>query len=120
VLAEDIDRLARKQADSSRLRERLEFLGIELQTVADGKVTKLASGLRGLMSELFLDNLRQHIKRGLDGVVRDGRYPGGRAYGYRPTQTPGVFEIVPEQAEIIVRILVNTPQGRAHGTSRLD
>jgi site-specific DNA recombinase len=104
VLAEDIDRLARKQADSSRLRERLEFLGIELQTVADGKVTKLSSGLRGLMSELFLDNLRLHIKRGLDGVVRDGRYPGGRAYGYRPTQKPGVFEIVPEEAEIIRRI----------------
>jgi site-specific DNA recombinase len=113
VLAEDIDRLARKQADSSGLRERLEFLGIELHTVADGKVTKLHSGLRGLMSELFLDNLRLHIKRGLNGVVRDGRYPGGRAYGYRPTLKPGVFEIIPGEAEIIRRIFAQYAAGES-------
>jgi hypothetical protein len=72
------------------------------------------------MSELFLDNLRQHIKRGLDGVVRDGRYPGGRAYGYRPTQTPGVLRSSPSRLKSSCAYLVNTPQGRAHGTSRLD
>lgn len=104
ILAEDLGRLSRKQADTSQLREQMEFLGIEVHTVADGKVTKLHSGLRGLMSEMFLDNLRLHIKRGLEGVVRDGRYPGGRAYGYRATKQPGIFEVVPEEAAIIVRI----------------
>ena len=104
ILAEDLDRLGRKQADTSNLRERMEFLGIEVHTVSDGKITKLHSGLRGLMSEIFIDNLRLHIKRGQHGVVRDGRYPGGRAYGYRPTSTPGVFEIVPDEANIIRRI----------------
>jgi hypothetical protein len=32
---------------------------------------------------------------------------------------PGVFEIVPEEAEIIRRILASTTQGRAHGILRL-
>src|SRR5262252_1930973 len=44
ILAEDLDRLGRKQADTSNLRERMEFLGIEVHTVADGKVTRLHSG----------------------------------------------------------------------------
>jgi site-specific DNA recombinase len=119
ILAEDLDRLGRKQADTSSLRERMEFLGIEVHTVADGRITKLHSGLRGLMSELFIDNLSLHIKRGLRGVVRDGRYPGGRAYGYRPTQARGVFEIVPEEAAVIRRIFDlysagETPRSIAH------
>jgi site-specific DNA recombinase len=129
ILAEDLDRLGRKQADTSSLRERMEFLGIEVHTVADGRITKLHSGLRGLMSELFIDNLSLHIKRGLRGVVRDGRYPGGRAYGYRPTQARGVFEIVPEEAAVIRRIfdlysagetprsISACPQRRARATS---
>jgi site-specific DNA recombinase len=123
ILAEDLDRLGRKQADTSSLRERMEFLGVEVHTVADGKITKLHSGLRGLMSELFVDNLRVHIKRGQQGVVREGRYPGGRAYGYRPTAKPGVFEIVPEEADIIRRIYDlyaagETPRGIAAALNR--
>jgi DNA invertase Pin-like site-specific DNA recombinase len=106
VLAEDLDRVARNQADTSRFRARMDFLGIEIHTVADGgKVTTLHTGLRGLMSEMYVENLRGHIKRGLAGVVRDGRYPGGRTYGYRPTPgQPGVFQIVADEAEVIRRI----------------
>jgi site-specific DNA recombinase len=44
VLAEDIDRLARNQADGARLFERLAFLGIPVWTVADGDMVDAAYG----------------------------------------------------------------------------
>jgi len=81
IIAEDIDRLARGEGDAPKLRQRLEFLGIEMHTCTDGHITKLHAGLKGLMSSLFLDNLIAHTKRGMAGVVRDGRHPGGKIYG---------------------------------------
>src|SRR5215831_17402133 len=41
VLAEDIDRLARNQADGARLYERLAFQGIPVWTVADGETNEM-------------------------------------------------------------------------------
>jgi site-specific DNA recombinase len=105
IISEDIDRLARGEGDAPKLRQRLEFLGVEIHTCADGHVTKLHAGLKGLMSSLFLDNLIAHTKRGMAGVVRDGRHPGGKSYGYRTIAgRPGELEIVEEEAAIVRRI----------------
>src|SRR5262245_17190700 len=41
IIAEDIDRLARGEGDAPKLRQRLEFLGIEMHTCTDGHITKL-------------------------------------------------------------------------------
>jgi site-specific DNA recombinase len=105
VIAEDIDRLARGEGDAPKLRQRLEFLGIEIHTCTDGHITKLHAGLKGLMSSLFLDNLVAHTKRGMAGVIRDGRHPGGKIYGYRTMSgRPGELEIVEQEAAIVRRI----------------
>src|SRR5262249_56050783 len=85
IIAEDIDRLARGEGDAPKLRQRLEFLGIEMHTCTDGHITKLHAGLKGLMSSLFLDNLIAHTKRGMAGVVRAGRHPLGQIYASRTT-----------------------------------
>ena len=99
VIAEDIDRLARGEGDAPKLRQQLEFIGVELHTCTDGRITKLHAGLKGLMSSLFLDNLIAHTKRGMAGVVRDGRHPGGKVYGYRTIEgCRGELEIV--EAEV--------------------
>ena len=82
IIAEDIDRLARKQVDTLQLRDRMEFIGVQIHTVADGRVTKLNAGFRGLMSEMFLDNLALHVRRGQAGRVSEGRAGGGLTYGY--------------------------------------
>jgi len=48
-----------------------------------------------MMAEHFIENLAQHVRRGMSGVVRAGRNAGGRAYGYRPILgRPGELEIV--------------------------
>jgi site-specific DNA recombinase len=105
IISEDIDRLARGEGDAPKLRQRLEFLGVEIHTCTDGHVTKLHAGLKGLMSSLFLDNLVAHTKRGMAGVVRDGRHPGGKSYGYRAIAgCPGELEIIEEEAAIVRRI----------------
>jgi site-specific DNA recombinase len=105
IISEDIDRLARGEGDAPKLRQQLEFLGVEIHTCTDGHVTKLHAGLKGLMSSLFLDNLIAHTKRGMAGVVRDGRHPGGKSYGYKTIAgRPGELEIVEEEATIVRRI----------------
>lgn len=35
------------------------------------------------MGEHYLENLALHTRRGMAGIIRDVRYAGGRAYGYR-------------------------------------
>jgi site-specific DNA recombinase len=105
IIAEDIDRLARGEGDAPKLRQRLEFLGIEMHTCTDGHITKLHAGLKGLMSSLFLDNLIAHTKRGMAGVVREGRHPGGKIYGYRTIAGhAGELEIVEAEAAIVRHI----------------
>ncbi|WP_439492025.1 recombinase family protein [Bosea sp. (in: a-proteobacteria)] len=105
ILTEDLDRLSRNLADIARLYETMQFAGVKLVTVADGEISEMHIGLKGTMSALFLKGLAQKVRRGLAGVVREGRSAGGRAYGYRPVPgRPGELAIVEEEAVIIRRI----------------
>src|SRR5262249_27680421 len=105
LIAEDIDRLARGEGDAPKLREHMDFLGIEIHTCSDGLITKVQAGLKGLLSSLFPENLGAPPRRGMAGVIRDGRHAGGRAYGYRAVPgSPGKLEIVSAEAKIIARI----------------
>ena len=112
IVAEDIDRLARGEGDAPKLRQRCEFLGVEIHTCTDGFITKMHAGLKGLMGSLFLDNLAAHTKRGMAGVIRDGRHAGGRAYGYKAIAgDKGRLVIVEEQAEVVRRIFQEFVRG---------
>ncbi|MBR1300594.1 recombinase family protein [Bradyrhizobium sp. AUGA SZCCT0042] len=112
IVAEDMDRIFRDQADYHNARKRLDYLGITLHT-ATGKVGTIDGALRALMSEQFIENLRVHTRRGLEGVLRDGRHAGGRAYGYRAIKgKPGELEIVEEEAEIVRQIFSNYIAGK--------
>src|SRR6202008_2069783 len=87
------------------LRKRLWSPGVKLVTPTDGIVTPLMHGLRTIIDSQFLDDLKGAIRRGMMGVVRDGRHPGGWTYGYRAVPgRPGEPEIVETQAEIVRRI----------------
>lgn len=120
VLTEALDRLSRDQEDLAGVWKRLNFLGIELRAVHEGTADQIQIGIRGLLGSLFLTDLAHKVRRGMDGVVRDGRNPGGRAYGYRAIPgKPGELEIVEEEATVIRRIFRdymagNTPREIAH------
>jgi site-specific DNA recombinase len=105
IVAEDLDRLSRNQADIARLYEKMNFAEVAIETVADGLINEMHIGLKGTMNALFLKNLVLKIRRGQAGSIRAGKHAGGLSYGYRPVPgKPGERQIVPEHAEIVRRI----------------
>ena len=74
-------------------------------TVNEGRADDLLVGLRDLLGGIHPKDTRDKVHRGMQGVVRDGRSAGGRAYGYRPIPgRPGALEIVEREAEVVRRI----------------
>lgn len=105
LVVEALDRLSRDQEDLAHLHKRLSFLGIEIVAVHDGRADAIQVGIRGLVSTLFIADLKHKVRRGMGAVVKDGRHPGGRAYGYRPALgRPGILEIFEPEAEVVRRV----------------
>ncbi len=84
VVVEALDRLSRDMEDLAGIHKRLAYAGIELRAVHEGRADTVTVGLRGLVAQLYREDGAKKVKRGMAGVIRDGRHAGGRAYGYRP------------------------------------
>jgi len=82
VVAEARDRLSRDQEDVAGLLKRLRFAGVRLVTLAEGEIGELHVGLKGTMNAIFLKDLADKTRRGLEGRVREGRSGGGLCFGY--------------------------------------
>jgi DNA invertase Pin-like site-specific DNA recombinase len=107
VLAEDLDRLARKQSVMHALVEHLDFCGVTLWTVRDGEVSDLHVTFKGHAAADELKKLRQKVRRGHALCVSKGRPPAGRPpYGYRAVKggEPGKRAIYEPEAAIVRRI----------------
>jgi site-specific DNA recombinase len=120
VLAESLDRLSRDQEDVAALFKRLGFWGVRLVTVAEGEIGDLHVGLKGAMNALYLKDLAQKTRRGLEGRVRAGRSAGGLCYGYAVVRelaadgpVRGKRAIVPAEAAVVRRIFTEFAGGRA-------
>lgn len=108
VLVDDLSRLSRDSAESAMAVRRLKFAGVRLIGVSDGVDTARRShkadvGLRGLMSELYLDDLADKTHRGLSGRALAGASAGGLPYGYRVAGV-GQRAIDAAQAAVVRRI----------------
>ena len=105
VLAEAPDRLSRRTADLTDLRDMLDFERIELHAVTLGIITPMNAAVLGVVAEQFSRDLADKTKRGQQGSTRRGRVAAGLAYGYRAGEANGCNrEIEPEQARIVRRI----------------
>jgi site-specific DNA recombinase len=87
LLLDDLSRLGRDQVESERAARRLKFHGVRVIAVADGydsdgKSAKVHRGVKSLMNEIYLDDLRDKTHRGLEGQVLKQYWTGGRPYGY--------------------------------------
>src|SRR5271169_3002430 len=82
VVAEALDRLSRDQEDVAALYKHLSFSSVRLVTLTEGEISELHVGLKGTMNALFLKDLTQKVRRGLEGRVRQGKSGGGLCYGY--------------------------------------
>jgi DNA invertase Pin-like site-specific DNA recombinase len=90
--------------DLAGIHKRLSFQGIEIQTVHDGTADSILIGIRGLVGQMQREDGAKKVRRGMAGVIRDGRHAGGRAYGYRAIAgKPGELEIE-DEAAIVRRI----------------
>jgi site-specific DNA recombinase len=121
VVAEALDRLSRDQEDVAALYKQLSFSGVKIITLAEGEISELHVGLKGAMNALFLKDLAQKIRRGLEGRVRAGRSGGGLSYGYdvvrefdaRGEPLRGKLAINEAKAEIIRRIFEAYANGQS-------
>lgn len=115
LITESLDRLSRSQADIAAVYERLTFLGVRIETLADGHVSEIHVGLKGTMAALFLKDLAQKTRRGQIGRVKAGRIPGGRSYGYDVVpsgEDRGRRVINAREAAIVQRIYAEYASGK--------
>lgn len=87
LLVDDLSRLSRDDYEMKGALRRLIYAGIRIIGVSDGydsasKGHKIQSSIHGLMSEVFLDGLRDKTHRGMAGQALKGFKCGGRTYGY--------------------------------------
>jgi site-specific DNA recombinase len=121
LIVDDLSRFARDSVDQETTIRRLEFQGIRIISTSDGydsqsKARKMHRGFKGLMNELFIDDLRDKVWRGQEGQALKGRWCGGRPYGYKlraitdptcldaygnPKKIGTVLEIDEKQAPIV-------------------
>jgi len=121
VVAEALDRLSRDQEDIAGLFKRLNFAGVRLVTLAEGEISELHVGLKGTMNALFLKDLADKTRRGLEGRVRQGRSGGGLSYGYVVVRecdangdpVYGGRKINQAEAEIVHRIFAEFAAGKS-------
>ena len=125
VVAESLDRLSRDQEHVAALFKQLSFHGVTLLTIGEGEISELHVGLKGAMSALYLKDLAQRTRRGLEGRVRQGRSAGGVPYGYRivraigpdGTPTTGERAVDDHEAKSFAASLPLSPRARALGGS---
>ena len=70
-------------------------------------------GMRGIINQVYLDDLRHKTHRGLAGQVDRGLHAGGITYGYRSVPADGGtrLEVDQEQAEVVRWIFEEFAQG---------
>ncbi len=129
ILVEDLSRLTRDMAELLRLHHRLRVRGLELVGVSDGIATgrqgaKVQLAVKGLMNELYLDDLRDKTHRGLSGRIARGLSTGGRIFGYRTVPVPADglaprkrvsarYDVDSTEAAIVRRIFQESAAGRS-------
>lgn len=120
ILCESLDRISRDQADISYIFKKLNFQDVSLVTIHDGDVNSLHIGVKGYLSQLYIEDLAKKTLRGQIAKVKSGFIAGGVCYGYsqRREYDPdtgdlikGLREINEEEAAIIREIFTSYANG---------
>ena len=86
LIVDDLSRLSRAE-DMPQLISRIKFFGARVLSVdgfdSDREDAKIQTWIRGLVGNIYLDDLAKKTHRGLKGRALAGHSAGGLAYGYR-------------------------------------
>jgi DNA invertase Pin-like site-specific DNA recombinase len=107
LIVEGLDRISRELGEAETMVKRLEHRGVRIIGTADGydteargrKVMRIA---RGLVNELYLDDLREKTHRGLAGQFDRGFSAGGKSYGYVSVAAERGMHLAIDQAEAAI------------------
>jgi site-specific DNA recombinase len=79
---------------------------------SNSKARKIHRGVKGLMNEIFLDDLRDKVHRGLTGQAERGYWCGGKPYGYRlrPIVDPTQLDAYGQPAKVGTKLEINSEQ----------
>ncbi len=118
IVVDDLSRIGRDMPEFVGLCRDLADCGITLIGVADGIDTsnpsaKIPLYIKGMMNELYLDDLKARIVRGLKGQFLRGYSTGGRVYGYKTKQIldpSGALDKFNRPKRLGCEILIDTDQ----------
>lgn len=132
VAVDDLSRLSRSNHQMLTLVNKFNFHQVKIISVSDGIVTdddnsKLGIHIRGLINELYLDDLKKKTMRGLEGQKLRGYSTGESVYGYKshpvgelrlnkkgqPKYDGMVHKICEEEAGIVRRIYREFVEGKS-------
>ena len=122
LVMEGLDRISRSLKDVVIIHERLKHVEVRMYTAHEGWITTLHVGVKGAMNAIYLDDLRDKVRRGQHARAREGRQPAGLTYGYRVVRgvvdernqtVNGIREIDEDQARIVRRIFEEFVAGKS-------
>jgi len=132
MIVDDLSRLSRSNHQMLTIVLKFNYYQIKIISVSDGITTedensKLGIQLRGLMNELYLDDLSKKTMRGQEGQKLRGFSAGEKVYGYysapvgemklnRKGQTKYdgmVHKRNPDEAEIVKRMFKEFAEGKS-------
>ena len=88
VLAESLDRFSRDQEHIAGFFKQARCAGVRIVTLSEGEVSEMTIGFKGTMGAIYLKDLADKTRRGLEGRVRQGRSGGGLCFGYKVVRGP--------------------------------
>ena len=119
VLAESLDRFSRDLEHIASFHKQCVFHQVRIHTLSEGDISELHIGLKGTMGALYLKDLADKTKRGLEGRIRAGRCTGTPPYGYTVVRKMrddgeldrGLRAIDPERAAVVQRVFESYASG---------
>jgi DNA invertase Pin-like site-specific DNA recombinase len=136
ILVDDTSRFGRYLPDVLRESDMLAHYGVSLYFVSDrldsrDEAFRFAYIIKGIGDEQYVRGLSQKVHRGQEGCIRRGYAAGGTCYGYKNRSIPDpgqsgrgstirtlgvMMEIIPEEAEVVRRIMQMRAEGMGFGT----
>ena len=118
LLVDDLSRLSRDDVETKQIIRRFKFRRQRIVGVSDGydssvKGEKIQATVRGLMNDVFLDDLREKTHRGLYGQALAGNHTGGRTYGYRHVPIEDPARLDPHGRPVIVAVRREVDEAQA-------
>lgn len=127
IVTEDLSRISRDFADAAQVFKYLQYAQVPLIGVADGidtsrKTAKMEFTVKSLVSDMYLDDLRDKTRRGLMGRATKKMSTGGLPYGYRSLAQKDEYDhmvghaivIDEERSALVRRIYEEYRAGRSY------